>query len=207
MGKGEIFTIFQGSGPDPSPPPPPSPDPPAGNWPCCTQLVLLCKTYRCPSFHIVRTSAGPVSLSLLRPCLLERRQSCLITPAERLMKVNQLGYWRSTQDKHTRWWPWAILLHHKCGEVRGRKMYFSTSMSQLSRLNALGALWYTLSMWLLRVRVPLKITPRYMWPLTCGTGMPAIGTEFCGATHFDLLPPIIICSLFFFGWWTCWRGL
>ena len=55
---------------------------------------------------------------------------------------------------------------------------------------------YTLSMWLLQVRVSLKITPRCLWIFTCGIGMPAIDMEGCGATPFNRLPQIIICSLF-----------
>ena len=47
--------------------PPPPPRPPAGEGPCCARAVLLRKTCHRPSFHILRTSAGPVSFSLLRP--------------------------------------------------------------------------------------------------------------------------------------------
>ena len=70
----------------------------------------------------------------------------------------------------------------------------------LLNLRRIPTLWahlsYTLSMWLLQVRVSLKITPRCLWIFTCGIGMPAIDTEGCGATPFNPLPQIIICSLF-----------
>ena len=70
----------------------------------------------------------------------------------------------------------------------------------LLNLRRIPTLWahlsYTLSMWLLQVRVSLKITPRCLWIFTCGIGMPAIDTEGCGATPFNRLPQVIICSLF-----------
>ena len=68
----------------------------------------------------------------------------------------------------------------------------------LLNLRRIPTLWahlsYTLSMWLLQVRVSLKIIPRCLWIFTCG--MPAIDTEGCGATPFNPLPQIIICLLF-----------
>ena len=50
MGECEMFKSFRGSAPDPAGGLTAPPRPPAGEGPCCARLVLLCKTYRCPSF-------------------------------------------------------------------------------------------------------------------------------------------------------------
>ena len=67
MGKCEIFKGFRAFAPDLAGGLPAPSRPPAGEGPSCARLVLLCKTYHLPSFHILCTSAGPVSFSLLRP--------------------------------------------------------------------------------------------------------------------------------------------
>ena len=71
-GKCEIFKSFRGSAPDPagaySAPPPPPPQLEKGRA-AHNALVLLRNIYHRPSFHILRTSAGPVSFSLLQPIM------------------------------------------------------------------------------------------------------------------------------------------
>ena len=98
----------------------------------------------------------------------------------------------STQGKHTPWWAVAPT-------YRRWSVWEGNVLLSFRRIPTLWAyLSYTLSMWLLQVRVSLKITPRFLWVFTSGIRMPAMDTdlEFCGATPFNLLPQIFVCSLF-----------
>ena len=124
--------------------------------------------------------------------LLERWQTCLITPAKWFVKVNQLGHWSSALYRAS--------IHHDgqySANINAAKCAEGNVLPNLRRIPTLWAhLSCTLSVWLLQVRVSLKITPRCLWIFTCGIGMPAIDTEGCGATPFNPLPQTIICSLF-----------
>ena len=100
MGKCEIFKSFRGSAPDPAGGLTAPPRPPAGEGPCCARLVLLRKTYHRSSFHILRTSAGPVSFSLLRPCdgLMERE---IITIGKLELQKQEKKERKKEKDTHT----------------------------------------------------------------------------------------------------------
>ena len=113
MGKCEIFKSFRGSAPDPAGGLQRPPDPQLEKGRAAHGLSCFARLAIRSSFHILRTSAGPISFSLLRPCM-EEGFSTRTRKESLFIKVKQIMPSENTRKQKIGDHGPAALQEHAC---------------------------------------------------------------------------------------------